>query len=85
MSRVDIGGGQGRHPEGVEVGRPSRWRDNLVGDCPPECDITLPDDGTSPWLGLLVAVVVVCALAATVLVACEARAAEPDCVRRVCT
>lgn len=83
--RIDIGGNQGRHPDGIDVGRPSRWRDSLVCDCPPEEDVELPDDGTESWLGLLLAVVVVCLCAATVLVACDAGAGEIDCVRRVCT
>lgn len=85
--RIDIGGDQGRHPAGVEVGRQnSRFRDSLIADCPPEADIDLEGDGESPWLGLLLAIVVVGLLAATVLLACTpTQDAEIDCARRVCT
>lgn len=59
MNRIDIGGDQGRHPDGVEVGKPaSRFRDSVIGDCPPECDISLPGDGASPGLGLLAALAI---------------------------
>ena len=64
MTRIDIGGAQGRHPDGVEVGKPaSRLRDSLIADCP-------PDDGAYTLVGLLLAVVIVCLLAVSVLVAC---------------
>lgn len=64
----------------------SEWQDGAQAIVHETSAPRVPRERLPMSLGsLLLAVVVVCLCAATVLVACDAGAGEIDCVRRVCT